>query len=166
VSNWLLQLVERHATSGIVIDTNILMLLFVGTTQRDLIPRFDRTAQFAPEDYDILLQFLAPFSRLITTPNILTEVSNLSKKLQGHVRSQYFTVFAATISDMREHYFESRKATQLGLLSRLGLADSATILLAREGHLVLTDDHPLYQTLQSEGLAAINFNHVRPLNWT
>jgi hypothetical protein len=71
------RLVVRYARKGILIDTNILLLYFLGSFDQDLIPSFKRTVQFTVEDYNTLLLLLQMFDRLVTTPNILTEVSNL-----------------------------------------------------------------------------------------
>jgi hypothetical protein len=48
---------------------------------------------------------------------------------------------------------------------RLGLTDAAIAVVARQKFLFLTDDLDLYLMLLSPGADAINFNHLRPLNW-
>ena len=50
-------LLSKYYSKRILIDTNILLLYLVGRVNRERITRFKRTAQFIPEDYDILLQF-------------------------------------------------------------------------------------------------------------
>lgn len=42
-------LIRRYHQKGILIDTNILLLYFVGTVNRERITRFNRTQQFIPE---------------------------------------------------------------------------------------------------------------------
>ena len=44
---------------------------------------------------------------------------------------------------------------------RFGLTDTAILLAAKGKYLVLTDDFPLAQYLQTEAIDVINFNHVR-----
>jgi hypothetical protein len=68
-------LFSRYRQKGVLVDTNILLLYFVGATNRERISRFNRTQNFIPEDYDLLLQVLGYFQTIATTPNILTEVS-------------------------------------------------------------------------------------------
>jgi rRNA-processing protein FCF1 len=159
------QLIVRYIKRGILIDTNILLLYFVGSFNPKLISSFKRTLQFTPEDYNTLILMLAPFERLITTPNILTEVSNLSGQLGEPVRTEYFRTFGKKISVMEENYINSHEASLRGEFIKLGLTDTAILMLATEQYLVLTDDFRLSQNLQRKGLDVINFNHVRPLGW-
>jgi hypothetical protein len=56
-------LFAHYRQKGILIDTNILLLYFVGTVNRERISRFNRTQQFIPEDYDLLLQILNYFQK-------------------------------------------------------------------------------------------------------
>jgi len=48
---------------------------------------------------------------------------------------------------------------------RLETTDAAITSLADRSFLFLTDDFDLYSTLVKQGLDAINFNHLRLLNW-
>ena len=43
-----LVLIEKYASRGVLVDTNILLLFVVGAFDRELIPRFKRTSHFAP----------------------------------------------------------------------------------------------------------------------
>ncbi len=54
-------LFHNYKQKGILIDTNILLLWFVGSVNRSRIFQFNRTEQFLPEDYDLLLQILSYF---------------------------------------------------------------------------------------------------------
>lgn len=66
----------------------------MGSVNKERITRFNRTQQFLPEDYDLLLAFIAKFKKLVTTPNILTEVNSLTNQLGEAECSQCFTIFA------------------------------------------------------------------------
>src|SRR5437667_6470122 len=80
-NDWLRGIVARHARAGILVDSNILLLLLVGNFNRRLISKFKRTQTFDEQDYDILVDLLANFGSIHTTPHVLTEVSNLSRSL-------------------------------------------------------------------------------------
>jgi hypothetical protein len=56
-------LLEKYAGKGVLVDTNILLLLFVGSFDRTKISVFKRTSRFTPEDYDKLVVFLEFFTR-------------------------------------------------------------------------------------------------------
>jgi hypothetical protein len=52
-----------------------------------------------------------------------------------------------------------------GLFVKLGLTDAAIRLATSADTTVLTDDLPLYQTLNKAGIIAVNFNHLRGEQW-
>lgn len=110
-------LFSRYRQKGILIDTNILLLYFVGTVNRERISRFNRTQQFLPEDYELLLQIIAYFQKVVTTPNILTEVNSLANQIGEPERSQCFAIFAQNVALLDEHYIESK----VGITNHLGL---------------------------------------------
>jgi hypothetical protein len=159
-----LQLIDKHRGSGLVVDTNLLLLFLIGRTNKNRILSFKRTQAYVPEDFDLLDRFMAQFKILITTPHVLTEVSNLGK-LQGQEQEAFRSQFTLMIEESREHYDESRLVVKQDCFGSLGLTDAAITSLASRGLLFLTDDLQLYLTLVKHGADAINFNHLRPLNW-
>lgn len=158
-------LITKYSSKGILIDTNILLLYFVGSFDPVLITRFKRTVQFTIEDYEILLVLIHPFKKLLTTPNILTEVSNLSSQLNEPVKTSYFQLFAERIREIDEHYVTSAHAARQEQFRKIGLTDAGIFELSENRYLVLTDDFRLSQTLNNRGIDVINFNHVRILGW-
>ena len=71
------ELTDRYRNKGVLVDSNLLLLLFIGATDRKIISRFKRTQTFVEEDYDTLLAYLDCFSKRITLPNILSETFTL-----------------------------------------------------------------------------------------
>jgi hypothetical protein len=69
-----------YFSRGIIVDTNILLLLVIGAYRPSLIGR-DRLAAFGFEDYERLLNLLSRFSKIVTTPHVLTEVNNLAARM-------------------------------------------------------------------------------------
>ncbi|MEH2452124.1 PIN domain-containing protein [Nostoc sp.] len=161
-------LIRRYHQKGILIDTNILLLYFVGTVNRERITRFNRTQQFIPEDYDLLLRIIGRFRKLVTTPNILTEVSNFVDKLVEPERSQCFAIFALfaqNVDILNECYVKSLDAVNTEKFFKFGLTDSGILTLSKGKYLVLTDDFKLANYLLSVKVDVINFNNIRILNW-
>lgn len=158
-------IVSKYAGQGVLIDTNILLLLFIGSFDRALIPSYKRTRQFVVEDYDTLTSFLDNFSILITTPNVLTEVSNLAGQLGQRKEAFYRDVFTKSIQVLEETYVESKIAINEPVFSKVGLTDSTVICSAKGKYLLLTDDFELSQRFQHLGGDAINFNHIRTKRW-
>ena len=110
---------------------------------------------------------MAQFRNLVTTPHVLTEVSNLGD-LQDKERLAFRSWLIHTIELAAEYSDESRTVVrgERRVFGRLGLTDAALASLDRHQFLFLTDDLDLYVTLAKRGADAINFDHLRPLNWT
>lgn len=159
------QLIARYARKGLLIDTNILLLYFVGSFDPNRILSFKNTKQFTVEDYRTLLLLLNTFEKIVTTPNILTEVSNFLNQLGEPARSLCFQTSAEKIGLMEEHYIDSQGLVTQEEYIKHGLTDTGIISLSKSSYLILTDDFKLSQHLQKRGLDAINFNHIRVLGW-
>ena len=52
------KLSEPGSLGGYFLDTNLFVLLVVGSESRDLIPKHRRLEHYSAEDYDILLELL------------------------------------------------------------------------------------------------------------
>ena len=156
------RLVHRYRNRGILIDSNLLVLLLIGAYDSTLVPRFRRTSSFRVEGYVLLNNLSTEFSRIVVTPNTLTEVSNLIGERGGLLPDRFFTQFSATIAELfKESYTRSSAAAKQSCFARLGLADSVIATLKPNKYLVLTDDLDLYLELARRQLDVINFNHVR-----
>jgi rRNA-processing protein FCF1 len=161
--NYIKELLSRYSNKGILIDTNLLLLYFVGKYKPSEIPKFKRTAAFEVNDFRLLLSILRRFNRIITTPNILTEVSNLSNQLPNNYKPAYYTEFANQVSLLDEQYTTSLNICSLDHFRKFGLTDSGIIESAKNQYLVLTDDFKLTKFLENIKIDVINFNHIRLL---
>jgi hypothetical protein len=157
--------VKKHRLSGLLIDSNLLLLLLVGRINRKRITAFKRTQKYTLGDFERLSQICAFFSRHWTTPQILTEVSNLSGQLTEPERGKFRAALASLVEVIDERYITSRLITSHSSFARLGITDAGLVLLSADGPLLLTDDWPLYETVARRGVDVINFNHVRMSNW-
>jgi hypothetical protein len=101
----------------------------------------------------------------VTTPNVLTEVSNMVSQIGGETATKLRVMLGTVIEALDERYVPSAEASKVEEFRRLGLTDASLLLLERGDLLVLTDDRHLYSALQSKGIAAINFHHVRDRAW-
>ncbi len=158
-------LFSRYRQKGILVDTNVLLLYFIATTNRERVEKFKRTETFLAEDYDTLVRILNYFSKIVTTPNILTEVNSLANQLGEPERTQCFTIFAQGISILEECYLESKTIASDQHFARFGLTDCSIVNFAREQYLVLTDDLKLANHLQQQGIDTVNFNNIRVYGW-
>jgi hypothetical protein len=167
VSNEPEEFIRRHRSTGVLVDSQLMLLWLVGRKWPARIGTFKRTQAYDLQAFLILEAFLSQFSRIVTTPNVMTEVSNLAGALDQGSRHEIFTywrdVAGATLSD--ERYIESGAARQAPSFPRLGITDAAIEVLAGGGTGILTDDLPLYVQLSEQGRHVLNFTHLRALAW-
>jgi hypothetical protein len=158
------ELIAKHRTNGVLVDTNLLVLLLVGRTNKRRIINFKRTQSYVVEDYEILEDFVAKFGKTIVTPHILTEASNLAN-LSGQESTEARRHLYEYIGIAEERSASSRVLSSDPAFPRLGLTDAGVAALAT-ACLVLTDDLDLYSYLGSRAVDAVNLNHIRPGGWT
>jgi len=158
-------LINKHRNSGIIIDTNLMILYLVGKYNPDQIKSFKRTQKYTLDDFKLLNHFIKFFKTLLTTPNILTEVSNLTFSLNKQTEKKLFISFKKLIGTLKEEYINSISASEGKVFSDFGLTDAAIPELANGNYLVLTDDFPLYHFLSGIGVSVINFNQIRSQQW-
>lgn len=157
-----IELTGKYRNKGILVDTNLLILYFVGILDRDRIARFKRTQQFSAGDFERLALFIQNSQNWIVTPYVLTEVSSLLNSLGEPERERGLLVLAEGIKTSVEEYCPSRNLCVLNGFERYGLADlSIKEAAADQKYLVLTDDLELYVHLLEHEVDAINFNHIR-----
>lgn len=151
---------NAYRRRGLLVDANLLLLYFLGSYDRKQISSNKRLATFSVEDFDLIVRVLKLFSLLVTTPNILTEVSNLSNAIAASEKAAYFDRMATMLTLVKEEYVPSTKALA-NRWARFGLTDAAIAEIAKNQYLVLTDDLRLSYALQNDGIATINFNQLR-----
>ena len=141
------------------IDSNLLVLLVVGSVDRGLISRHRRSRRFSPGDYDRLLALLAPLDRVLVTPNTLTEASNLLSSSRDPRPMDYLR---ALIGNTEEIVVASRTAAQNRLFGRLGLTDAALLEVVSAQSPLITVDFDLYGAASAKGEGvAVNFTHFQ-----
>jgi len=158
-------LIQQYKERGLLLDANLLLLFCLGTYDRDAVVR-SRRMSFTERDFDLLVAFMAEFVHIATTPNILTEVSNLAtNNLQRGYHAVYLPLFGGIIGQLDERYVKSAHVAALPVFNWLALTDGGIGEVARGRYLVLSIDVPLISYLEREGVAVLNFNHIRELAW-
>jgi len=146
---------------GLILDTNLLMLLLVGSTSKEYISKHKRLRAYSEMDFDLLIKYLSSASNIFVTPNILTETSNLIGQIAEPARTKILMVFSDYIKFADERYCESRQAISRKEFIRLGLTDSVLLHEMTDSFILLTADLDLYLAAKNEGYAVLNFNHLR-----
>ena len=147
--------------TGLLIDTNILVLYVIGLVNRSRIETFKRTRQYTVADFELLKSVLEKWKSLHTIAHVLAEVNNLTD-LTGPERQLARYTLKEIISSLTEAKISSAKAAENPVYQDLGLVDAAIATIAREHRCtVLTDDLDLYLMLERQQIEVLNFTHPR-----
>lgn len=146
-------------------DTNLMLLYCIGRYDPYMIPRFtERLSRYSVDDYKLLVQFIALFKKVVTTPNILTETVNLIDKRSGRFDS-VLRQFANEIVVFEEIYVPSERIVSQHprYFSTFELTDLVLYELAKQSFLVLTDDNATWSLIAGNNGSPLNFDQLRTL---
>ncbi len=162
MTNQLDLILAQHKNKTVILDTNILLVYLVGRVNPEQIEKFNRTnSRYCAEDFEVLDNLLSKFTKFATTPNILTEVSNLGGQLSGDVKVAFFNLLSIFIQETNEQYISSSEISKDMLFVKFGITDRGIFELVKtEKYLVITDDRKLAGNLENY---SINFNNLRDL---
>jgi hypothetical protein len=150
--------ISLYKNKLVILDTNILLVFLIGSINRQLITTFKRTnSKYCAEDFDILNNLIGNFTKLTTTPNILTEVSNLGSQLSGDANKKFFECLSIFIQKSTEKYIPSSEISKDANFIKFGITDRGILELSRTECLIITDDLKLSAYCRN----SINFNHLR-----
>jgi len=159
------ELFARHRGKSILLDSNLLIVFLTGMIGVDLFARFERVSKYTFGDYEFLVRILGFFRPLVTTPHILTEVSNLANKLSGSYRVDWYENLARLCASgqyesvLLERWAPASQLAGLPEFVEFGITDCAVALIASDA-LVITDDYRLSGSLRSKGVDVLNFGDL------
>jgi hypothetical protein len=140
------------------------LLWIVGTANPEFIQSNKRLKAYGAGDFELLERKIGGASKLVVTPYILAEVSNLLDFKPAPNKQSLAAQFERVVCS--DHTLEinqrSCELTHSPEFKRLGLSDCAIAALDAD-IVVLTADLDLYAHLCGIGRQdhAINFNHLR-----
>lgn len=145
-----------------IVDTNLLLVYLIGCIDPIQIEKFKKTnSRYRMADFPILDDIFKNFNNYTTTPNILTEVSNLGGQLNGKTRDRFFEILSQFIQRTKETYIKSYEISNDIYFAKLGLTDRGLLSFDIEKHIIITDDYKLCAFCDKFKLSSINFNHYR-----
>jgi hypothetical protein len=153
-------MIAKHRKNGVLIDTNLLLLLVVGIYDRRRIESFKRTSKYSVKDFQRVGGIANEFETLWTTPNIMTEVDNLGRQLESREWPNFSRALESLVLKMREEYKPTSELVTQAQYTRLGVADCAVLRLTTP-FLLISDDLGLYMEAQRIGMDAVNYTHIR-----
>ena len=156
MNDYLLEVIQKYKNKGLLIDTNILLLYIVGSFNPILIRDFKRTANFSEDDFERVSKFIDYFELKITTPHVLTEISDFIDN-----RQNLQVGLKVYIEGSKEIFLESLELSKKETFLKFGLADTSVTYTAKDSYLIFTDDRPLYGFLTNSGIDAVNLDQIR-----
>jgi hypothetical protein len=166
ISEALRQVLLKHQSRGAFLDTNLLLLIFVGVADQKLITSFKRTSShgFSIGDFELLqrvIRFLG--GKVTTTPHISAETSNYIFQLGRPSQLCVLKKAATMIEGFSELYADACEVTKLGEFLTHGLTHTGILEAGKNGSLIISVDYDLVAYATKSNLGAINFNHIRKL---
>lgn len=162
------RLFAHHRGKAVLLDSNLLLVFLSGALGIRIFKTFKRINKYQFGDYELLTRLLGAFSVLLTTPHILTEVSNLADSLTGSYKRDWDENFTALVRSEKTRIGVREKWTSAAVLSErpeflpFGIADTALTELSSEA-LVVTEDHRLSGFLKRRGIPVLNFDDLRKI---
>ena len=149
------------ARKDIVSDTQLLVLLAVGHASRDFIRTHKRLATYSADDFELLVAMLARARRVLVTPHVLAETSNLIRQGNKSATDEMMAALRDLIDRTDECHVPATNVTRDTEFVALGLTDTTLLTLLDKSWTLLTADLELYVAAIRAGRRAENFNHAR-----
>jgi hypothetical protein len=162
MSSYQESLIDKYKAKGILIDANLALLYLVGSYDLRLVGdgKYNKLSKYSTEDYELLVRLKNVFRKTVTTPHVLTEVSNLTNDLPEKTKSACLKKFYETFVEIHELPISSMDAAQRADFHFLGLTDSGLAIVS-DRYLIVTDDARLIRKMTESRLEALNFSHLR-----
>lgn len=147
---------------GVLLDTNVLLLLLIGSVNEDLIERCSRLRAYSAGDFRLLRLLLKDAHGFVVTPHVATETWNLAENsLTGEYEKQFKDIFASFLKSARETWVRVSLLAAEDYFKWLGVADAGIARIRRRRPIVVTDDSRLTRQLERQRALVVNFTHLR-----
>jgi hypothetical protein len=141
------------------LDSNLLILLLLGSFDLRLIASFKRLSDFTASDFHIVRKLSLSF-KVATTAHILTEVSNLANQLPRQQKDRIFPYIASRIGYLREDIVAAADVIYSTEFVAFGITDAVLRSLC-DTHLVLTNDRVLAAHLRLQNHSILTLDDLR-----
>ena len=143
----------------VILDTNLLVLFVVGTASPKYIAAHKRLQAYTALDFKLLTGLLVAVSRVIVTPHVLAETSNLVRHANEPGRTYILETFRDLLWNLDENHVPSLRVAARPEFIALGLTDAVLLEAARSGATLITADFDLYRAALAAGLSVVNFTY-------
>jgi hypothetical protein len=144
----------------LLLDTNLLLFFLVAQVDLAILRSFKRVSLFRTSDLVPLRDLVEAFSALITTPHVLTEVSNFVDQAPPQWRPQLIDALRGFAEHQEERYEQASGLAMRNEFQHLALTDTGLLSLSKDA-VVATLDYELYHRILAAGGRAVHFDEVR-----
>lgn len=159
------KLLNKMQKRGVLLDTNLFILLIVGMVD----PRYISThkklnSAYTAEDYKLLLSTLETCQKIVVTPHILAETSNLVVHgMHGELQSKAYLTLQA-VSQAR-NFVEVHDSISTIVLNagyiQYGVSDIGLLEALKNEYVLLSDDFKLCGYAESMGYEVLNYKGIQ-----
>ena len=148
---------------GVLVDSNLLLLLFVGLYDSRTIARVGRLRNvYDSLDFKVLFEKYISPNDCYYTLRILAEVYSLSKSADGDMQPFIVSSVCRAIAEFEEIGITSSDCCAYDGINRFGFTDVEIIKVARDNDLlVITDDLKLQAELFRNTIDCLNMRQIR-----
>lgn len=162
------EIIRSYLNKDIIVDTGPLILLLAGNYNLDLIGKSQLTREFNKYDFELLQYFISKFRKVIVTPQILAEVSNIinTKRINGKF-SDFIEKTINILLQSKEIYINKNEILAREEIKKVGVTDTGIILCCEKNdQMILTKDFEFVGICRSKGLPVIHFDELREMAWS
>lgn len=162
--------VMQKQPAGLIVDTNILILLLVGTYDQNFIKDCEYFIQnrknYTVEDFNLLQKIIASFKgKIIITPQVIAEISSLANKIKGD-KGLYYRVIVEFLKspNVSERYqrIDSLWKLDVKVICEFKFTDLTMLQLSKlENIPILTDEYRFFEHSYSNNVTIIKFEHIK-----
>jgi rRNA-processing protein FCF1 len=157
ISSYAQGILARSRGKHILLDSNLLILLLLGSFDIKLIASFKRLSEFSISDFRAIRDLSQSF-KIATSSHVLTEVSNLAKDLPQ--RQGAFRYIATRIAYLKENVVSAVEVTPNPEFSTFGITDAVLASLC-DTHVLVTNDGRLAAHLRSKRQSVLTLDDFR-----
>src|SRR5581483_5397292 len=151
-------LIQKYRSKGIVVDTNLLLLLAVGLYDIKRIASFKRTSKFDVQIFAAVKKVVEQFEQRFTTPYIITELDNWARYLRENEWQAISSITQQLVPSLIEVYDQSSRIVRHALYANIGITDCSIELV--QDALIFTDDLPFSKRMERRGRDVLNVAHL------
>lgn len=145
---------------GVILDTNVAMLFFVGLTGRRNINRHGRVKRFTVHQFEALANAIELGREFVIAAPILAEVSNLLRQGPDDIWIEAVGQMRSIVPRSREIRPSCVDVVTMRSFEWLGYADAALLSALNEDVALITCDGPLFRAALTSGKYATHLEEL------